>query len=46
MEDLQTTSVILKFNWWDKLEESCGEKKVLEKTRASQSEVELAPEKL
>ena len=38
------TSVILKFNWWDKLEESYGEKKVAAKTRVGRSEVELAHE--
>jgi SSS family solute:Na+ symporter len=40
------TSVILKFNWWDKLEESYGEKKVVAKTRVDQPEVGLTPEKL
>ena len=40
------TSVILKFNWWDKLEESYGEKKVVAETRVDQPEVGLTPEKL
>jgi hypothetical protein len=42
---LIVTSVILKFNWWNKLEESYGEKKSELKIPNSKEEIGMASEK-